>query len=90
MDRTPSMSRKRKLRPLAAVLGTTAVVATAALGIGTAPAAAKPTQACQSARARLALDQRFLDWAHAYSDQATINFYRSLVFDDQTAILDTC
>jgi hypothetical protein len=83
-------TRKRQLRPLAALLGTTAVIATAALGVSPAPAVAKPTQACQAARARLALDQRFLDWAHAYSDQATINFYRSLVFDDQMAVLDTC
>jgi hypothetical protein len=89
MDRTHNI-RKKKLRPLAAVLGTTAVIATTALGVAPAPATAKPAQACQAARARLSLDQRFLDWAHAYSDQATINFYRSLVFDDQMAILDTC
>jgi hypothetical protein len=90
MKRTPNSTRKRKPRPLAALLGTTAVVATAALGVAPAPATAKPTQACQSARARLSLDQRFLDWAHTYSDQATINFYRSLVFDDQMTVLDTC
>ena len=94
MNRTPSnltnnSGRTRHRRSLAALLGTAAIAA-AALGFTTAPATAKPNQACQAARSRLTLDQRFLDWAHAYSDQATINFYRSLVFDDQTAILDNC
>jgi len=86
---TDNVAHKRNRHSLAALLGT-AVIAAAALGVTTAPATAKPNQACQAARSRLALDQRCLDWAHAYSDQTTINFYRSLVFDDQTAILDYC
>jgi hypothetical protein len=78
-----------RTRSLAALLGT-AAVAVAALGVTSAPASAKPTQACGAARARLTLDQRFLDWAHAHGDQGAINFYRSQVFDDQIAILDNC
>ena len=30
------------------------------------------------------------DWAHTYGDQTAINFYRSLVFDDQISVLDAC
>jgi hypothetical protein len=82
----PSPSRRRSR---AALLGT-AILAAGAIGVTSAPAMARPTQACTAARARLTLDQRFLDWAHANSDQSTINFYRSLVFDDQMAVLDTC
>lgn len=86
---TNNLAHKRNRRSLAALVGT-AVIAAAALGVTSTPATAKPNQACQAARSRLTNDQRFLDWAHAYSDQATINFYRSLVFDDQMAILDNC
>ena len=67
-----------------------AVIATAALGVITSPAMARPSSACTAARGRLALDMRFLTWAHNYSDQATINFYRSLVYDDQTDVLNSC
>ena len=68
----------------------TALVAVAALGVTTAPASAKPTAACTSARVRLAQHQRWIEWAHAYSDQATVNFYRSLAFDDQIDVLNNC
>lgn len=86
---TSNRGHKRNRRSLAALLGT-AVIAAAAIGVTAAPATAKPTQACQEARTRMAQHQRWLDWAHAYSDQATINFYRSLLFDDQIAVLDNC
>jgi hypothetical protein len=85
---TNHLGEKPNRRSLATLLGVV-VIAAATLGVTTAPASAKPN-ACKSARAQLAQHQRWLDWAHAYSDQSAINFYRSLVFDDQLSVLDAC
>jgi hypothetical protein len=82
------LGQKPNRRSLATLLGVV-VIAAATLGVTTAPASAKP-KACSSARSQLAQHQRWLDWAHAYGDQTAINFYRSLVFDDQLSVLDAC
>jgi hypothetical protein len=85
---TNHLGQEPNRRSLATLLGLVAIAA-ATLGVTTAPASAKPN-ACKSARAQLAQHQRWLDWAHAYGDQTAINFYRSLVFDDQLSVLDAC
>lgn len=82
-------SHKLNRRSLAALLGT-GVIAVAALGVTTAPASAKPRNACSDARIALSIDMRLLDAAHRDGRRSSINVYRSNVLNDQLAILANC